>query len=58
MLDKLGALLENLIDSAELRAASRRPGPALLGIGLAVAVVAAGIGGFIVVLAVLVGLFA
>jgi hypothetical protein len=58
MLDRLGALLERLIDSAELRAADRRPGPALLGVGLAIVVIAAGIGVFLAVFAVLVGFFA
>lgn len=58
MLEKLGARLENLIDSAEMRAADRREGPALVGIGLAVAAMVAGIGAFIAVLAVLVNVFA
>lgn len=58
MLDTLGARLENLIDSAEIRAADRRAGPALLGVGLAVAALATGIGAFIAVLAVLVNVFA
>jgi hypothetical protein len=58
MLDRLGTQLQHLIDSAELRAANRRPGPALLGVALAIVVVLAGIGVFIAVFAVLVGFFA
>jgi hypothetical protein len=56
--DRLGARLENLIDSAEIRAADCRAGPALLGVGLAVTAMAVGIGVFIAVFAVLVNVFA
>jgi hypothetical protein len=58
VLDRLGARLENLIDSAEISAADRRIGPALVGVGLAIVVFAAGIGAFIAVFAVLVDVFA
>jgi hypothetical protein len=58
VLDRLGARLEKLIDSAEIRAADRRVGPALVGVGLAIVVIAAGIGVFIAVFTVLVDVFA
>lgn len=58
MLDRLGARLEKLLDSAEIRAADRRVGPALVGVGLAIVAMAAGVGAFIAVFAILVDVFA
>ncbi len=58
MLDRASARLQDKLDSTELRAASWRTAPALLGIGPTVTVVLSGIGVLIAVFAVLAGLFA
>ena len=58
MLDRSGALLERLMDRLESRAAGTTAGAVLFGVVMGLGVVAAGIGLFLLALAVLVGVFA
>jgi hypothetical protein len=51
----LGVRLQRVLDACESAATARRPGAALLGAALALAVVLGGLGAFVVVWALLVG---
>jgi hypothetical protein len=55
--DRAGATIERILDDVESRAATHAIGPALLGVIMALAVIAGGVGSFVVVLAVLVRFF-
>ncbi len=58
MADRIGRDLERRIDDIEARMSERRFGSALLGIGIALSVIAGGLGAFGAIFLVLVKLFA